>query len=481
MIQHKNSNNCSNKSNSTNGVSNEMYSKREYTIDARISTIKDIFKTNNLQPIVNFDLTETAQFVGSKDEKSTKDRLNKKTYDNFKDIICNQIGGKLRYVTSGTTGHTFKGEGKKNGVDIEFAVKVVAYPIKSKLGSITNITRPENAELLMIKILSKFVINKETPHIALPIFTFDTNIEHFTNLISNGYIREKEDKKRYLKFVQAYEKKSFHDQVSVLVSEWANRGDLMHFLQANYDRVPPMFWKVIFFQIISVLAVIQSKWPGFRHNDLKANNILLHKTDKCDGVSNYKVLRKNYIIPNIGYHIKLWDFDFACIPGIVDNIKVSSDWARDDINVTPTKYQYYDLHFFFNTLTCENFIPQIMTSSVVPNETKNFIRRVVPDKYKYGDNIIDGKARIKIYVEHTTPADLLANDEYFAEFRVDPNKIANNKSLNSINITKFLETPSKSSVITEEIKIKKPRNKKNDLIQDIIKDINADDLIKKLR
>ena len=39
------------------------------------------------------------------------------------------------------------------------------------------------------------------------------------------------------------------------------------------------YWRVIFFQIISVLAVIHKKYPNFRHNDLKANNILLQKID----------------------------------------------------------------------------------------------------------------------------------------------------------------------------------------------------------
>ena len=49
-----------------------------------------------------------------------------------------------------------------------YAVKVVAYP-KEKYGDLYNSKRPENAELMMIKLLSFFVINKQTPHIILPI------------------------------------------------------------------------------------------------------------------------------------------------------------------------------------------------------------------------------------------------------------------------------------------------------------------------
>ena len=35
----------------------------------------------------------------------------------------------------------------------------------------------------------------------------------------------------------------------------------------------------ILFQIFSALAVIQTKYPGFRHNDMKANNVLIQKIE----------------------------------------------------------------------------------------------------------------------------------------------------------------------------------------------------------
>ena len=56
-----------------------------------------------------------------------------------------------------------------------------------------------------------------------------------------------------------------------------------------------------------------------------------------------------YVIPNIGFQIKLWDFDFACIEGVVNNSKVNAKWT-DKINVSYGKNQYYDIHYFFNNL-----------------------------------------------------------------------------------------------------------------------------------
>ena len=68
----------------------------------------------------------------------------------------------------------------------------------------------------------------------------------------------------------------------------------------------------------------------------------------------YKINGKEYVIPNIGLQIKIWDFDFACIPGIVNNKKVDAEWTNR-INVDQKQNQYYDIHFFFNTLK-KNYI-----------------------------------------------------------------------------------------------------------------------------
>ena len=83
-----------------------------------------------------------------------------------------QIGGRLKYIKSGTTGHTFKGLAKDNQVKDDYAVKIVAYPKKANYGNVYDIRRPENAEIMMLRILSYFVVTKQTPHIVLPVGTF---------------------------------------------------------------------------------------------------------------------------------------------------------------------------------------------------------------------------------------------------------------------------------------------------------------------
>lgn len=431
------------------------HKERTYdTIPFRLDFIKDILKDNDLDPIINFDNLETESFVhpngyscikedgslisgneSSNDDSSSHDIrlvLNKKKHDFYK--IINEIGGKLRYIKSGTTGHTFKGiVTTDSGININYAVKVVAYPKREKYGDLNDIRRPENAELMMIRLLSYFVVKKQTPHIVLPIGTFYTNILPFVNLIDENIVDK--GNKRYNDFVAKYKKGEYYDNVSILISEWANRGDLLEFIKKNYKEFTGLHWKVIFFQIISVLSVIQSKFPSFRHNDLKANNILVHKIGQRGTIFSYTVCKKKYFVPNIGYQIKLWDFDFACIPGIVDNSKVNANWT-DDINVKPVQNRYYDLHYFFNTLIKKGFFPELLQDDAIPKEIKNFVNRIVPNKYQSG-NLISDRGRILTNEEYMIPNDILLTDPFFEEFRnYKPKK--NQMSNDKFNIEKLL-------------------------------------------
>jgi serine/threonine protein kinase len=169
--------------------------------------------------------------------------------------------------------------------------------------------------------------------------------------------------------------------------------------------------------LLSVLAVIQKKYPGFRHNDLKANNVLIQKIDmrNKNNKFKYKINDKDYIVPNIGIQIKIWDFDFACIPGIVENAKVNTSWCKK-INIVPERNRYYDVHYFFNTLTKKGFLPQFYDSDEIPQKVKEFVKRVVPEEYSDGKYVAN-RGRILINKELTTPDLLLKTDPFFEKMR----------------------------------------------------------------
>lgn len=446
------SNNGDHNSYSTNNLSALPESgKKRDSIPFRIQFVQELLRDKILRPLIDFSNVETDYYIhGTQEEpdsdnsnylgddnsgsNDTRRTLHKRVNDFYK--IITQIGGRLHYVKSGTTGHTFKGVIEYGNDDtFEYAVKVVAYPKKDKYGKIYDSDRPENAEIMMLRLLSYFIVNKQTPHIVLPIATFNTSIQPFLTLLDDNVVDERD--KKYVEFLEKYKEGDFHDEVSILLSEWANRGDLLDYIRKNYKKIQLIHWKVFFFQIISTLAVIQSKFPDFRHNDFKANNILLHKISRDKQRFTYRVLRKNYVIPNMGYSIKLWDFDFACIPNKIRNIKVELPWTKP-INVTPKKHQYYDIHYFFNTLAFAGFFPKLMSSEYVHKDVKEFIKRVVPDKYRSKicthkqppstkedekkdvqcnicHKYVHSKGRLLVDDEYITPAKLLA-DPFFAEF-----------------------------------------------------------------
>ena len=379
------------------------------TIPCRLEFIKELLKGQNIDPLIEVSKDDDE----SGESFDTRHKLKKKTLD-FATVI-DGIGGRLDYVKSGTTGHTFHGicGNDIDNPDYDYAVKVSAFHKKAKYGSIYDVRRPENAEVNMIRTLSKLIINNHTPHIVLPICTFDTSIDNFVNLMEDGYVEG--GNKKYAEFVEKYKKGDYYDNVSILISEWANKGDFLDYTRKNYRIFSPLHWKVFFFQIISALAVIQSQFSSFRHNDLKANNVLVQRTKKQNKNFNYRVVRTSYKVPNIGYQIKIWDFDFACIPGLVENHKVNKPWTKA-INVTPDSNRYYDLHYFFNTFIKKGFFPQFMTEDCIPQEAKDFVMRVVPKKYQKG-KFVHERGRILIDYEFTTPDEVLKTDEYFAEFR----------------------------------------------------------------
>ena len=384
--------------------------KKFNLISTRLHNIKNLINENPVDTLVDWYKSKSIDSIKKDD---IREILPKKNYDFGK--VIEQLGGKLLYIKSGSTGHTFRGV-YLDPTDIRpnYAVKVVAYPRRDNYGDVYCPTRPENTELIILSLLSQFVLSNQTPHIILPICTFNTSIKPFVNLPKGDIIKNK----KYDQFVEKYENNEYYNNVSVLISEWASYGDLMDFLRKKYQKFTLKHWKILFFQIISVLAIIHKKYPEFRHNDMKANNILVDKVPISKKYNRYmyEINGQTYVIPNVGFNIKLWDFDFACIPGIADNSKVSAKWT-DKINIKPKQNRYYDLHYFFNTLTRKGFMPEFFNDKLIPNEIKEFIHRIIPEKFRNPGKYVSERGRILINDEILTPDYVLKNDPLFEELR----------------------------------------------------------------
>lgn len=384
--------------------------------DNRIDFVKSILANKVLDPLVDYDDCTT--------EVATNPKLHKKIID--ANNLFNKMGVILQYLKSGSTGHTFKALSNLDNRPL-FAVKVCAYP-KDSYGGITNIERPENAEIRMLKLLTKFVVDHKSPHFVLPIATFNSSIEGF---IGHPSIDINDKKNRlYRKFVVKYQKGRFENFVSVLISEWCNGGDLMDYIRRNYESMTLEDWKVIFFQLLYTLAKIHERYPAFRHNDLKPNNILVvidNKKYTSDYKYKYTIGDNDFYIPHIGLQIKIWDFDFSCISGVIENNKVNADWT-DDLNITRKRNQYYDVHYFFNTLSSESFFPQI--NQAFPKEIFKFINDIIPSEYR-GKEVPDLIDRYRIIVDEEcyTPYQIIRDHPFFSEYKaISPKRKPNRRN-----------------------------------------------------
>jgi serine/threonine protein kinase len=334
---------------------------------------------------------------------------------NIVDFI-KDTNSKLRYVKSGTTGHTFKAY-LKDDSNVVFAIKVSKYP-KDDYGPMNSIRRPENVELRIIKMLAPFVTQRKAPHLIIPYYSFTTDINPFVDIPRN--IVDIDDKKNelYRNFIEEYREGLLENYVSILMTEWCDGGDLLDYVRKNWENMNRRVWKVILFQLLYTIAKIHEKYPAFRHNDLKANNILVRLTECSSDETDYFEYEFGnfiYVIPNIGIQIGIWDFDFACIGGIVENNKVDARWTTK-IGVSNTPNRYYDIHYFFNSLFGGRFIKDIHRK--VPPEIIEFVSRVVPRGYRRSeDGKVNKKHRLIVNEELTTAARIITRDPLFESYR----------------------------------------------------------------
>ena len=262
--------------------------------------------------------------------------------------------------------------------------------------------RPENVEPHLLHLLSKLVIDKKTPHIILPIMNFICDIDE---ILKGNNIPENIDWKKREK------NNDIFNIANVLVTEWADGGDLKNYILSNYkkwskDPYCEIIWSVLLFQIIFTLVIIYEKYPNFRHNDLKVDNILVTNTEfSPDSLQHYLyyIDGRYYSIPNIGFQIKLWDFDLSCIKGEVDNYKVQ---GMSEYGIRDTKNQYYDIHCFLNYLRL--YIVGDSKRKFVPESIQNFWRRIIPLKFRHSEHLPNVYwSRVIPDVEYTNPADIL--------------------------------------------------------------------------
>lgn len=156
--------------------------------------------------------------------------------------------------------------------------------------------------------------------------------------------------------------------------------------------------KELLFQVIYTLACLQSVLPGFRHNDLSTNNVLVKRAKH--GPTRYHMNGMVFLTQGPVAAV-LADFDFTHVPGheVLSNERV----LGGKYGIAPAPNNAYDTHLLLqSTARC-------LKRSHQCGHTLGFLRSIGLDP---------SHDRLAFAKPHLSPASLLAHP-YFASLR-DP-------------------------------------------------------------
>lgn len=259
-----------------------------------------------------------------------------------------------------------------------FSIKIILYDIDGN--------SYENGEIDILLILSKLVVDNNTPHIIIPLIYGYTFI-NINNIYKLSYSKLKDIYNKYLD-------NRIDNKALIVISEWCKYTDLRQFIKNR--NIENDEWCIILFKIIFTLAIINEKYPGFRHNDLSFKNILVGK-NITQGSSIYYYNNTYYKIPNTDYQIYLWDFEYSNIIDILDNIDIYPEMIQK-YGIRKNSNQYYDLHFLLNS-TYFNIKPPIYV--------RDFIEQIIPKDHLAISSEILTDYRLLPDIEYTTPQKVL--------------------------------------------------------------------------
>jgi len=158
----------------------------------------------------------------------------------------------------------------------------------------------------------------------------------------------------------------------LLHNEFAN--DTQTFTEWVQESRDIIYFNNAYFQIIYSLYTLQ-KYFGMSHVDLHSNNILVQKI-KPGGYWIYKINKKNYYVPNMGYIFYIIDFGQAWIPQKFQSWYVTQNYNEKQIT------KAIDLQILFKSTLKISKSPKNFKQ-----EIKHIIKLLKKPSYKFSELI----------------------------------------------------------------------------------------------
>jgi hypothetical protein len=261
-------------------------------------------------------------------------------------------------------------------------------------------------------ILSEVVINEKYTHSVLPVMLFDVEYDKIDKLFP--------DIKKYVKENDLNIKRE-NGMYCLITEHFFEMMTLREYIQLNEKTMDILKWKALFFQILYALYKTNEKLNQFRHNRLNLDSIRVYtRTDAIK--SRYKIGDDNFELHDIGFDIKLTDYDYSSTINYIPN-------AVNAVNTVAGKLhydEYYDVYYFFNYL----YSWIVDNNIVVPKEVIEFINEIVPNKLTIKDDksfviIEESYDHINMPTNRTIPAMILKKNNFFSDFIISNKKKMN--------------------------------------------------------
>tara|TARA_B100000963_G_C22613715_1_gene666207 strand:+ start:494 stop:1726 length:1233 start_codon:yes stop_codon:yes gene_type:complete len=367
----------------------------------------------------------------TKSLKRNNKRYSVKKKTKIKEINCknfdNKLTGKsnkLDLLGEGSYGIAFLGcldQLCEESIGVKFLVLKKKYDF--------NHSHPGIVEVLVGKKLSNLYYKNITPHINLVYKGFTCTLKDIakspTLNKSSWYL----DKIKDSSF-----NKNCYKQVMVIFNEKADT-DFKKYVIERYENGNPLSdleHLACLFQFCYTIACAQFHIPGFRHNDIKPNNLLISLNKAVKNTYDvYKIFGLTFYLPTLDFTLKLHDFDF-CNSDEFPNQKIHSykETIFKQIGATPFNNPVYDLHEYIN------FYYRDLDYTFKNQSTYNLFKKLVPasafgqnnthtNRYKLTniketellDNLSDEERYNYIPNDMHTPSELILSFTKFKDFK----------------------------------------------------------------
>ena len=349
-----------------------------------------------------------------------------------KNLKCNLLNKTYyQYLKEGVANTAIKSCLDKE-CKINFIIRIMGVTNTYKL----NKSHPINIELFFYKKFNLLNSKNILPHVPYYFRNFKCFYQDIFKL--------KDDKKENnldtleLDILDKIYFREIDKKLNIMLLEYCKYGSLKKFI-LKYKKNTE-YLRNILFQIMLTIVVSQYHIPGFRHNDLHYENIVIgdyNIPDKNKNTNNknkyieYTIFDRKYYLPYINYCVKMFDFDTST--SLKNRNSKINEMLYLQGGVCNKINPIFDFHCCMNYALYILYKEEFKNKNSVSKEILNFYFDEIPDEYRGrdGKNLLFSRLT-NFHIDYDyknvnfipknirTPYEILLNNETFNKFTIKP-------------------------------------------------------------